>query len=526
MGGKAKPAVPTKLKTVGIKAKAPAIKVKAIATTSKPAATKLKLPVVKVKAAVKPKAVKKLPMALASATATVAATSVGNPFSYFVPATTTSATFKSRTKKGGYKAPQKFLKSNFKSTLTAPFTKPSSLRSLDTHCVISPAEVKIAVLECGYGPKNFWTAHSAFRGMDAARVKKFLICRLEMVFTCVKYDGHKAWKMRKFYEHLEPSDKTACSFILGGIGTFLTAQKWLHVGGDKLKYVLHNALYSYAVSPSIIAKSPDYLVYGPATGWHVFESKGGGKGDRPTRLLQGLEQLSEELEIGWKATNLEPVRSAVSVHTSVDADEVLEVYAVDPPAKRRGAKIEQSKSLVLIEDVCKLLLILDTIDTFRGLTGASVSTDNADYVWSFKNTDFLGGTEIGIPSHYLKYEGLVRARVAVYLAADEARRESKKNEKKSSDIFHEKLEAMNFSGTLIQPYGDWTVERIARQLDEWGDNYRELCAKSLDMENVAAQVWWSDVELVVAKLSDSGWHFTSGGLCIRDRSNPTQSSDD
>ncbi|MYM23265.1 hypothetical protein GTP46_11470 [Duganella sp. FT135W] len=515
----AKVAASAKSKPIATKAKAGApIPVKAVPARPKAVAAKAAT-------SSKPKTATTLSKASATAPGSVSITSIGNPFTYFVPATAKSATFKKRRKNGGYKAPQDFLDKNFTKTVKAPFTKARSRRTLDGHCVIFPAEVRIAAIQCGYGPEDFWTPRLAMSAGEGAALKRFLISRLEMVVSCVEDNGKKDWKVSKFYEHLEPSDKQVCSFIFGGIGTFLVAQKWLHVGGDKLKFVLHKSLYTKALVPSIGAKSPDYLVNGKATGWHVFESKGGAKNDRPTRILQGLEQLSQELEIGWTLTSLKPTKSAVCVHTSVDANEVLEVLAVDPPAKRHGAKIKAVKSLLLLEEVCKLLLILDTIDLFCGLTRTSTPMDEMDGAWSFKNSDFLGGVEVGIPNVYLKYEALVRVRVAVYLAADEAHREARTYGKNASDIFYDKLDSLGFNGALSQPYGDWTIEHIAKNLDDWGDNCRTECAKNLKMKELAAQVWWSDSDQSVAKMTAAGFNFTFGGMCIRGRNNPMKRSE-
>ncbi|WP_156328121.1 hypothetical protein [Massilia sp. WF1] len=288
-------------------------------------------------------------------------TPAGNSFTYFLPKSSSSQTVHVKTAgKNGvleYRKPHSFIKANFnkvnklKIHVTGSLPPQRILRGVDIIC---------AALEGGYGRHNLWTSGLAMKPAEASDLARYLLSRLALVTSCLLRNANHALTIKPVYAHVETSEKAALSFIIGGIGSYIAAQNWLRTGGDRLDLFLHAGIYTKAVNgigplvnySSTSKKSPDYLVYSEKKDWHVFESKGGSIDDRWLRIVQGLAQLANLPPIFWVGDSPKDVKTAVCVHTSVDANKALQITIVDPPSKNDEEK--ESASIGLIENVCKL----------------------------------------------------------------------------------------------------------------------------------------------------------------------------
>ncbi|NHZ36924.1 hypothetical protein [Massilia rubra] len=457
----------------------------------------------------------------------------GNPFTYYVPKSATSLTVATKpTGSAAYKKPLGFIHANFKTTSVAPF---GAKTTLAVHPVIDKQDVRRAAIEGGYGPQSMWTSHLAMSPAEAAELQRFLFSRLESVICCVQKDINDAWTILPFLRHVEASDKNLLSFTLGGIGTFLTAQNWLAAGGQQLGLCLHKSIYTKALIQfdSAKNKSPDYLIQSKKKHWHVFESKGGRSDDRGQRILEGLEQLDCQFAVGWRPSRLKPATTSVCVHTRVDANRRLEIMAVDPPENDLIEKDRPRQSLALIEGVCKLLLILKTIDQFRALTGIADTFAESDQDWTFERTKRFGELVVGIPTRYLRHEYGVRARVAIYLAADEAASDypSKGNRQSFWSLVWEKMESLdlalpphlqNDNAEREMDYSSIVNDIFRIFFDEGNRSFRERCAARLQMTQYWRPLWVTEVDKVQAVLAaEHTGVFTSGGMYIRHDENPT-----
>ena len=125
----------------------------------------------------------------------------GNVFEFYVPLATPgtlTAAPKPQptavTPPGGgkqkYTKPHKFIKSNFGVATQAPFGTQANLP--DKHHVVSDLDVVRAALECGYGRRSKWTAALALSPHEATGLANYLLLRLQMVASCLEFDGTQA----------------------------------------------------------------------------------------------------------------------------------------------------------------------------------------------------------------------------------------------------------------------------------------------------------------------------------------------
>jgi hypothetical protein len=450
----------------------------------------------------------------------------GNSFTYFLPRSSSSQTIHIKTvgKNGllDYRKPGLFIKANFSEVnkLTLHHTG-----FLPSKSVLRGIDIMRAALEGGYGRLNLWTSDLAMNPTEASDLAHYLLSRLALVTSCLFRGANNTIAVRAVYAHIETSEKSALSFIIGGLGSYIAAQQWLKTGGDSLDLFLHAGIYTKAlngVGPLVnfaasSQKSPDYLVYTGKKDWHVFESKGGSIDGRWLRIVQGLAQLNNLRRIFWIGKTFpRSVRTAVCVHTSVDANEALKITVVDPPGENEGA---DEGAVGLIESVCNLLLVLEAIDQFRGLVGRS-STHKVGYgetAWLLSDSDVFGEFVVGIPSRYFDNELKIRRVVGIYLSAAESYSASN-----SVDNFRIGFRRKLFG--VLRLNGNSTSERLSRAIDFYMQRIVQLfyqpdfllrTSKVLRMEAISTRVMISGEEKVFARLSsEAETLITSGGMLI------------
>jgi hypothetical protein len=465
----------------------------------------------------------------------MAKTLAGNNFLYYIPKSKSSKTVHSKTLgKNGlleYKRPFSFISSNFKTTKNI---KLRTAGSLSPKNIITGVEIMQAALEGGYGRRDLWTSELAMNKQEASDLARYLLSRLALATSCLLRDKNRALSIKSMYEYIEASEKGALSFILGGIGSYVAARQWLRAGGDALSLFLHAGIYSKAVNknPAPVKfsptskKIPDYLAYSHNRDWHVFESKGGAITDRWMRIVQGLAQLDSLPYIHFVDTEFpKSVRTAVCVHTSVDTNKVLTITVVDPPSE--NTEPQEISTIELIGSVCKLLLILETIDQFRAL--ASTNPDVVRYgdtEWVSTENTIFGEFIFGIPKRYLKNESRIRVRVGIYLAAEEAYRASI-DKQIFLTIFRRKVfRILRLAQNLRIARERRTLAFLMRSVEGLfhENNFLLNLSKILQMERIAGVVMAYDEDNIVSKLSqDSDVVFTSGGMYIGAKKNSSPS---
>lgn len=470
---------------------------------------------------------------------------MGNSILYYKPKTKTSLTHLApvpgKNGKPTYPAPGTFLKTNFKTTLNAPFgmkgalNNPIAFRRLD---------LIRAALECGYGRRNFWTASLALGATEATGMRRYLHSRLEMAVSCIEINANGAWSVLPFYEKIEASEKTALSFIFGGMGAYLVARAWLKSGGDALSLCLHVGIYAKGANPSLFFPigSPDFLVHTLDKKWHVFESKGGVFTNRYSRVVEGLAQLATMSCVCWYGDFPQTPKTAVCVHTSVDSSQEFSLVAYDPPADHYdgddedddddedGRNLEKGRPVKLIKGVCKLLLLLETLDQYNLMAdGEKIANQpNSREVWTFRKSVAFGGLVIGIPTRYLEHERTVRERMAVYLSSLETAHELLGG---GIDLFRrtliEKLRILEIPALSPDVNGYFEQRKLDYPntvLDEPSDFFPGL-ARVLHLDKLSEDLMIKVEESVASTLLESGRAaITSGGMYIRIQPSSTPSS--
>ncbi|WP_141513007.1 hypothetical protein [Ramlibacter sp. WS9] len=433
--------------------------------------------------------------------------------------------------KGGkskYLKPAKFIKSHFIPTKHANFGSKGNLGGAKH--VIRDLQVTRAALECGYGPRSKWSASLALKPHEATGLARYLIARIEMVVSCIEVNSKNARLPRTFYKRVEPSEKVAMSFILGGIGTYLAARLWLTAGGQSVDAFLHAGIYSKAVngaepevtfSPSS-GKWPDYVVATKSGHWHVFESKAGTRVNRWARVVEGLVQLSNLPVIGWTGSTLTPAVSCVCVHTSVDSDQALHVTAVDPPGEVDDG--ENPKKLELIPGVCKLLLLIETLDQYRALADNLIlQEDAAPREWSMATSSRFGGLRIGVLIDYLRRESEVRWRLAVYLAVREVLEDESFGDLQQPEAHRRLAQRVKLRLSDRDKQGqamtgrrvlwiDTVLVRIARDLGT--ADFLHRCSKHLKLEAIARHLIRDSEQAALTLTQGTQQLFTSGGMYL------------
>ncbi|MDN4052262.1 hypothetical protein QPK32_04175 [Massilia sp. YIM B02763] len=460
----------------------------------------------------------------------------GNNFLYYLPKSKSSKTVHSKTLgKNGlleYRKPFSFIDSNFK-TINQITLRTTG--SLPRKHILTGVEIIQAALEGGYGRRDLWTSDLAMNKQEASDLARYLLSRVALATSCLLRDKNRALSIKSMYEQIEASEKGALSFILGGIGSYVAARLWLRAGGDGLNLFLHAGIYSKAVNknPAPVKfsptskKNPDYLAHSNNRDWHVFESKGGAISDRWMRIVQGLAQLDSLPCIHFVGAEFpKSVKTAVCVHTSVDANEALTITVVDPPGDNTGT--EEISTIELIGSVCKLLLILETVDQFRALAGTVPDVVRyGDTEWARTESNIFSEYVFGIPNRYLKSESRIRVRVGIYLAAEEAYSASM-DKQEFLNIFRRKvLRILRLASNRNIVEVSRTVGFLMRRVEgfSYEENLLLNISKVLKMERIAGAVMTYDGESIVSKLrQESGVVFTSGGMYIGAKSENGSSS--
>ena len=264
-----------------------------------------------------------------------------------------------------------------------------------------------------------------------------------MVSACLDYHSGRVVP-KAFFTSIETSEKAALSFIAGCLGTHLAARRWLDAAGRKMVSFLHAGIFTKAtvVLPSSLLalnktskRLPDYLVCDSAGEWHVFESKGGTVGSRWPQIVDGLRQLEGITGVGLASLLSGPGSVAalpapttkVCVQTLLEAGRDVSVTVVDPPGNTRApsepkASDTPNLELNLIPGVADLLLFLESIDWFYGLSEGPLPADDTRFSiqnWIFNRSSAFGGLVIGIPLVFAKIEERIREKMSLYLAVQE-----------------------------------------------------------------------------------------------------------
>lgn len=427
--------------------------------------------------------------------------------------------------------PRDFIKSNFVPTSNANFGTKSTLGG--THRVIRRVDVVRAALEGGYGRRSNWSSALVLNKAEARDLARHLAQRLQMVAACIETDAHKATQLRSFYKRIEASEKTALSFILGGIGAYLAAQQWLTAGGDCIRSFLHVGIFTKGIANTSASvafsttarKIPDYLVEGDSGDWHVFESKGGHANGRWARICQGLAQLAHVPQIGWAGKPTKSAVTCVCVHTSVDPSKTLRVTAVDPPPG--DVEAEGQRPLVLVEGVCRLVQMLEALEQYRAL--ADGAPDEAfvfhEYSLQLARSSLFGQLLVGVPDRYLQREDEVRLRLAVFFSICEVLDEWDGRGGAARDFVEQvKTRMLEAAASSELPVKDWTfqlrevLDKIASQVGD--EDFLYHCSQALQLEALAAELMpassQDSARLILALWQSTEYAVTSGGLFLRE----------
>lgn len=278
---------------------------------------------------------------------------------------------------------KKFITENFDVSPRVPFAL-GPYRPVPTALNIHRSHLLGACILAGYGRHGSWIGTLFKNSNDCADLRGFLIHRFKLLNTCLDFRGGSV-RLKAFHSIVEPSDKNGLSFMLGTMGTYLAARQWLRAADRHIVAFLHTNIFTaaLAVSPHALVnltrsgrKLPDFLVKDSAGEWHVYESKGGVKRQRWSRLVEGLIQLDCISAVGNASVGPPPAPSSkVCVHTVVDSTNPIGIIAVDPPSGPDGPIPDEppsnpeSFSLPLAEGVGELSAIFDSIKWFETVRG-------------------------------------------------------------------------------------------------------------------------------------------------------------
>ncbi|MGT2469289.1 hypothetical protein [Paraburkholderia terrae] len=450
--------------------------------------------------------------------------SAGNKLSFYVPKPRSGAKAFPPKKQPH---PEAFIKSNFDVTLSAPF---GAKAPLVLSKEISRVSLLSAALECGYGGPAHWTSSLMLDPTQCAELGTYLGSRLDLLMTSIERVS-QIWQPRSFYKKVEPSEKVALSFILGGIGAYLAAQAWLEAGGTSIKSFLHVGIYtksSARASPLVSfalksGKSPDFLVEGHHHGWHVFEAKGGQNTKRWARLCEGLAQLDALPPIGWSTGgSLYRAVTCVCVHTSIDPGDGVSITAVDPPS----TDYDPDAPFLILEGVSQLLLMLEAIQQFNALSSDTPSDNDSLPEWKLSKATVAEDITIGIPSSLLYAEQTIRERLAVFLAVREF--VERNPSRPSKQPFRTRLRRAVRERMRRDP-ADATFVRLDEQsltatLQQFPDvfvpeEFLGACAKILGLDSLAQNLALHEEQRsLVTSITGAGGIVTSGGLLLFDTS--------
>jgi hypothetical protein len=469
------------------------------------------------------------------ATTAATLTSPGNRFDFYgvratpsgavsakvFPVETVNASGKLRFDK-----PARFIKTNFRTIGKSPLGTKASLGG--NRQMVSRLHAVRAALECGYGPLRDWSSTLVLSKTEALALKEFLLLKLEVAVSCVESGMHQERALRSFFSKIELSEKASISFILGGIGTYIAARKWLEASGQHLRSFMHVSTFTKAKVgvPAVVdltlskAKTPDYLAISRTGNWHAFESKGGAFDQRWQRIVEGLSQLEGVDQVGWAGSSAKLVESKVCVHTTVEVGRPLQVTAVDPPGQ--GGNDQSEGSLTLMEEVCRLLEVLQAIDSFHALRARQsleVPVESAGITFAVSGR--FGGLDMGIPRAYLERESEVRNHLGVFLAVKElldAQADSAQGGSAKLALLNgvlSRVEGINPSVyKLVGRVRSTLVERSAQ-----GSSEAILAAMSdaLELKSLAEDLSNRTEDAVFAALALPDYLMTTGGLLLRRR---------
>ena len=430
----------------------------------------------------------------------------GNRFDYYAPLAPIGSPRPSIVAKasvftllanGRVKDPYKTITKHYPKTNKAPFGTEGSLGSQKQ--VVSRQEATLAALECGYGKRGTWSSTLALDIEASRRLARYLLLRMETAAACIARNGNHELSPRGFAKKLEKSETAAVSFIIGSIGTFLSASRWLKAGGQTMSAFLHHDVFTHATAslsaavsaPSVGTKRPDFLVASKDGKWHVFEAKGGRAGERWPRLAEGLQQLDVVTSVCWTHGTPQRPESRVCVHTAFDLDKPLTVTAVDPPSG--GDVPGHTERISLIEEVCRLLVALETIDYFNVLLEHLPQRQaGSSEGWTYGSTPRFGGLTVAVPSSLLDMEDQFRRRLSLYLLMREEFENSTSHTQASVPVVAARAvqryteNSNRFAG---QDSRQWEPSAFA-QLNEVGLEYDlfQGCADALGLRQLANQL--------------------------------------
>ena len=288
---------------------------------------------------------------------------------------------------------------------------------------VARAELVAAGLSAGYGKQGAW--RKTYWGPTGNReaLYKYLRRRLEMTLACVHVSAGKMTP-KSFWGGVEPSEKGSLSFNLGSLGAAVAAKRWMSGAGHDVRRFLHTRLFvasGFVRGPlhfhSYSESLPDYLVEDSAGGWHVFEAKGGDKGNRWKQLVDGLQQLAPVVGVGGMGHPTAPL-SSVCVQTLVHQGCDLEFTLADPPVSEE--KPPASLRIEVLGDLADLALCFEALDWFDSFAdrGQFQGTDPAAVAvrlpgYRVATSAAFGGMTLALPEAYFAIRPKVRAALRV-----------------------------------------------------------------------------------------------------------------
>lgn len=275
-------------------------------------------------------------------------------------------------------------------------------------------------LECGYSQCIDWKADGILDEGIYKRIGFYTRNRLRLAGSCVEISDGKAFKMRKFYQCIESSEKSTLSFILGGFFCYQSANYWLKSRHEQIKHFIHAGLIKKAslqfYPDEDKRKTPDYLIETQEGKWHVFESKGGEHTSRWQRIEEAVAQLDSVTHVVCKNGPPKKIRTFVCTHTSIDADKDIVINVVDPVP-------DLVQPIIINPDVCVLLSKLTLISLFDTLS--AIKTSRIQKIPGMDDWVFVGAPQYddihyGIPEVCLGFKDKLKLRLGVYLLIKEA----------------------------------------------------------------------------------------------------------
>ncbi|WP_312631211.1 hypothetical protein [Pantoea piersonii] len=452
---------------------------------------------------------------------------LGNSFAFFYPKNPGSKPWPVKVKSKNdpnklvYRKPADFLNSSFGRIFRTKFGTRKRLKL--RYPALSGPQIVRAALECGYGRKGMWNSRLMFSPIESKDLAAYLMKRLLMVVSCVKIGNNDAYVVQGFYSKIEPSEKVAISFIIGGMGSYVAAKHWLNAAGQHISKMLHTSIYTTAAIPGVktnptgTEKSPDYLILSSSNEWHVFESKGGTHSGRYKRIQEGLLQLGHITSVGWSGKPQTPVVTNVCTHVSIDGGKKLEVLAYDPPGE-----MEMQKAVTLDKAVCYLLTITESLDQFNAVNNEPEASGH----WTFKELHTGSGLRIAIPKKYLLLENQMRIKLGLFMLVSESLTIYSDRRVWQADSLTKIVErllrlkiSMPQSESIIPDFINF-IEQLSNV--DSPDYFIELCREKLDID---AEFIGFENALIEAKrglgisVNDSlddapDMTFTSGGMLI------------